>query len=64
MEDRIIDTPTELDDRDLDLVSGGTYGLSVDYNQGNTSQNGVLNVSLLNGNNILSGVFGGSGSLL
>ncbi|HSZ91739.1 MAG TPA: hypothetical protein VK822_20460 [Acetobacteraceae bacterium] len=52
-ENQITDTPTELDDRDLDLVAGG-WGGGVSYNQGNTSQFGLLNVSALNGNNILS----------
>jgi hypothetical protein len=63
MENRIIDTPTELDDRDLDLVSGGTSdggggGSFFLSSRGNTSQFGILNVSALNGNNILSGILG------
>ena len=62
MNTQTIDTPTELDDRDLDLVAGGWGGIT--YNQGNTVQSGLLDVSLLNGNNILSGVFGGQGGLI
>jgi hypothetical protein len=51
-QNQIIDIPTELDDRDLDLVAGGWGGVT--YNQGNTSQLGLVNISALNGNNILS----------
>jgi hypothetical protein len=49
MENAIIDTPTELDDRDLDLVSGG--GGECGY--GGTTQFGLVN---LNDVNVLSGI--------
>ena len=55
MDRQITDTPRELDDGELELVAGG-WGTEVTYNQGNTSQFGLLNLSLLNGNNILSAV--------
>jgi hypothetical protein len=48
MENRIIDAPAELDDRDLDLVSGGWSGDSV-----STTQVGLVNLSDVN---ILSGI--------
>ena len=54
MENRIIETPTELDDRDLDLVSGGWSGggdtLINGSGNGNTGGGGLLTVALLNGN--------------
>jgi hypothetical protein len=48
MENRIIDAPAELDDRDLDLVSGGWSGDSV-----STTQVGLVNLSDVN---VLSGI--------
>jgi hypothetical protein len=52
MNTQTIDTPTELDDRDLDLVAGG-WGSETLINgsgNGNTSGGGLITVSVLNGN--------------
>jgi hypothetical protein len=56
MENRIINTPTELDDRDLDLVSGGGGSesggaLVFAPSRGNTS-GGLLGLGVLNGNSV------------
>jgi hypothetical protein len=57
MENRTIDTPTELDDRDLDFVSGGTSNgggggvLLFAPSRGNTS-GGLIGLGVLNGNSI------------
>jgi hypothetical protein len=51
MDHQINDRPAELDDRDLDLVSGGWGETLINGSgNGNTSQNGLINVSALNGN--------------
>ncbi len=55
MNTQTIDTPTELDDRDLDLVaggngSGGGGGFLFVSNRGN--QSGLINLRLLNGSNL------------
>jgi hypothetical protein len=56
MEHRIIEAPTELDDRDLDRVAGGWSGdtLINGSGNGNTGGGGLITVALLNGN--LNGV--------
>jgi hypothetical protein len=54
MNTQTIDTPTELDDRDLDLVAGGNGsgggGFLFVSNRGN--QSGLINFGLLNGSNL------------
>jgi hypothetical protein len=56
MENRIIESPTELDDRDLDLVSGG--GGNYCGGGGGGGSGGTLQVGLVNLNdvNVLSGI--------
>ena len=60
MDNQIIDTPAELDDRDLDLVAGGWGGdtLINGSGNGNTGGGSLITVALLNGNldglNVLS----------
>jgi len=50
--DHQISTPTELDDRELDLVAGGGGGETLinGSGNGNTGGGGLLTVALLNGN--------------
>ena len=54
VDDQIIDTPVEIDVRDLDRVAGGIGG-DIIYNRGNIVQSGDMNVAQLNGNNMPSG---------
>jgi hypothetical protein len=52
MENRIIDTPTELDDRDLDLVSGGGGSSSLFWSSRGNQNGDLLAVGVLNGSNL------------